>query len=215
MSIPIEPFTAPGVRGWLHVIEEKPVATMVLMHGAGSNANAPLLVAVANEFARLGVLVFRGDLPFRQARGSGPPRPSDAAKDREGIRQAAQAIQAMAPKAPLLAGGHSYGGRQTSMLAAEDPTFASALLLLSYPLHPPEKPEQLRTQHFPQLKTPTYFIHGTKDSFGTIEELSEALKLIPGKTELITLTGAAHDLGTQGKKSAFVRPFLEFASITL
>jgi predicted alpha/beta-hydrolase family hydrolase len=188
---------------------------MILMHGAGSNANAPLLIAVANELARFGVLVFRGDLPFRQARGSGPPRPTDAQKDREGIRQAIDAIKVIAPKAPMLAGGHSYGGRQTTMLAAEDSTIANALLLLSYPLHPPDKPDQLRTQHFPQLRTPSFFVHGTKDSFGTIEEFAEALKLIPATTQLTALAGAGHDLGTQGKKAAFARTFLDFAKVTL
>ncbi len=94
-------------------------------------------------------------------------------------------------------GGHSYGGRQATMLAAEEPEVADALLLLSYPLHPPEKPEQLRTAHFPQLQTPALFVHGTKDPFGTIEEMQAALKLIPAATQLMVAEKAGHALGAR------------------
>jgi hypothetical protein len=99
----------------------------------------------------------------------------------------------------IFLGGHSYGGRQATMLCAADPGLVSGLLLLSYPLHPPRKPEQLRTQHFPQLRNPNLFVHGTRDAFGSIEELTRALQLIPAKTELMTVEGAGHDLGFKGK----------------
>ena len=103
------------------------------------------------------------------------------------------------PVARIFLGGHSYGGRQASMLCAEEPDLASALLLLSYPLHPPRRPEQQRTQHLPDLRTPTLFVHGTRDPFGSIEELERALKMIPAKTKLLTVEGAGHDLGFKGK----------------
>ena len=80
------------------------------------------------------------------------------------------------------------------MLAASEPGLADALLLLSYPLHPPKRPEQLRTAHFPQLRTPALFVHGTRDGFGSIEEMTQALKLIPGKKELRPVSGAGHEL---------------------
>ena len=73
------------------------------------------------------------------------------------------------------------------------------MLLLSYPLHPPRKPDQLRTQHFPKLETPSLFIHGTRDPFGSIEEIREALKLIAGRHELLPVEGAGHDLRLKGK----------------
>jgi predicted alpha/beta-hydrolase family hydrolase len=94
----------------------------------------------------------------------------------------------------VILGGHSYGGRQSTMLAAEEPGLVEALLLLSYPLHPPGKAGQPRTAHFPALRTPALFVHGAKDPFGTIEELREALRMIPAETELITVEGAGHDL---------------------
>jgi hypothetical protein len=99
----------------------------------------------------------------------------------------------------LFLGGHSYGGRQSSMLCAEEPSLAAALLLLSYPLHPPRKPDQQRTQHLPDLRTPTLFVHGTRDPFGSTAELEQALKMIPAKTKLLPIEGAGHDLGFKGK----------------
>ena len=78
-------------------------------------------------------------------------------------------------------GGHSYGGRQASMLAASDPTLVDGLLLLSYPLHPPQKPAELRTKHFPSLQTPALFVHGVRDGFGAIAEMQSALALIPAQ----------------------------------
>jgi predicted alpha/beta-hydrolase family hydrolase len=91
--------------------------------------------------------------------------------------------------------GHSYGGRQASMLAAEEPGLATCLLLLSYPLHPPNKPEQLRVQHFPRLQTPAVFVHGTVDPFGSIAEMKQTIALIPARTQLVTIERARHDLG--------------------
>jgi predicted alpha/beta-hydrolase family hydrolase len=85
------------------------------------------------------------------------------------------------------------------MLCAAEPDLVSGLLLLSYPLHPPRKPEQLRIQHLPNLRTPSLFVHGTRDPFGNVEEMTNALQLIPAKTELMKVEGAGHDLGFKGK----------------
>lgn len=85
------------------------------------------------------------------------------------------------------------------MLCAAEPGVVDGLLLFSYPLHPPRKPEQLRTQHFPQLQTPALFVHGTRDTFGSIEEMETALRLIPSKHKLLPVQGVGHDLGFKGK----------------
>ena len=85
------------------------------------------------------------------------------------------------------------------MLCAEEPGLVDGLLLTSYPLHPPGKPEQLRTQHLAKLQTPALFVHGTRDPFGSIEEMAAALKLIPAKTALLRVEGAGHDVGFKGK----------------
>src|SRR5579871_1711969 len=168
--------------------------SLILTHGAGSNRNAPLLVAVANAIAESGRYVVRCDLPFRQERPHGPPRPGDAARDREGLRAEVLKMRETKPGRVWL-GGHSYGGRQASMLAAEHPGLVDGLLLLSYPLHPPGKPNQLRTAHFPKLKTAVLFVHGSRDPFGTLEELKAAIALIPAPVKLLEAEGAGHDLG--------------------
>lgn len=188
----------PPVRGFLHVPESPNGDGLILTHGAGSNAQSPLLIALAEAFSSVGFTVARCDLPFRQTRSFGPPGPSDAARDREGLKNAADEMKKSVPGRIFL-GGHSYGGRQSSILCTEEPQIAAGLLLLSYPLHPPRKPEQQRTQHLPDLRTPTLFISGTRDPFGTIAELERALKMIPGKTKLLSIEGAGHDLGFKGK----------------
>jgi predicted alpha/beta-hydrolase family hydrolase len=167
---------------------------LLLTHGAGSNRNAPLLVALANAFSEQGIEVLRYDLPFRQERSHGPPRPGDAARDREGLQEQILKIREKDP-GQIWLGGVSYGGRQASMLAAESPELADRLLLLSYPLHAPGKPGQLRTAHFPKLRTPVLFVHGTRDPFGSSEEFQAAIKLIPAPVQMLEIDGAGHDLG--------------------
>ena len=205
--------TDPRVRGFLHTPETPNSNALVLTHGAGSNSQAPLLIAVADAFCTAGFTVLRCDLPYRQSRSYGPPGPGDAARDRAGLNNAVAAMKKMLLGGPssgpsqshgsTYLGGHSYGGRQASMLCAEQPEDAPelvpGLLLLSYPLHPPRKPQQQRTQHLPDLHTPTLFVQGTRDPFGTIAELEQALKMIPGKTKLLVVEGGGHDLGFKGK----------------
>lgn len=205
----------PPIRGFLHVPANPYQNGVVLTHGAGGNAQAPLLHALADVFAASGYAVLRCNLPYRQARSFGPPGPGDAARDRAGLKNAVGALRTVlgAPllrdfgdlshdstdKKRIFLAGHSYGGRQSSMLCAEEPDLVAGLLLLSYPLHPPRRPEQQRTQHLPDLRTPTLFVHGTRDPFGSIEEVQRAMKMIPAKTKLLQVEGAGHDLGFKGK----------------
>lgn len=197
----------------MHRVEHEPKqpsgAGLVLTHGAGGNCRAPLLVAVADAFCAAGVYVLRCDLPFRQRRPFGPPSPSTAATDRAGLREAVHSMRALVT-GPVFLGGHSYGGRQATMLAAEEPGLAEGLLLLSYPLHPPNKPQQLRTAHFPALRTPAMFVQGTHDPFGSMEEMRAALQLIPARTSLVSIEGAGHDLNKGGfdPERLVVQPFL-------
>ena len=166
---------------------------MALFHGAGSNCESELLIAVAEAFRDAGWLVFRGDLPYRQQHPTGPPRGNSGMIAR-GIRRAAEELRALAPGVRLCLAGRSYGGRQCSMLAAEDPSVADALLLFSYPLHPPRQTGKPRTERAPALRTPALFVHGTRDPFGTIAELETAMRLIPAKNSLLTVEDAPHGL---------------------
>ena len=188
----------PPVRGFLHRPPSSPNDGLVLTHGAGANSCAPLLVALANAFTDTGFAVLRCDLPFRQTKSFGPPRPGSDVNDRAGLTNAVNVLRKIVPGRMFL-GGHSYGGRQATMLCAAEPELADGLLLLSYPLHPPTKPQQLRTKHLPDLKTDSVFVHGTRDGFGSIEEMESALKLIPARKELMPVENAGHDLGFKGK----------------
>jgi uncharacterized protein len=203
----------PAVRGFVHEPPQPNGAGLVLTHGAGANCQSKLLVALAGAFADAGCLVLRCDLPFRQSRPHGPPFRAMAARDREGLRRAVDVLRSKT-HGHIFLGVHSYGGRQSSMLAAEQPQLAAGLLLLSYPLHPPRKPAELRTAHFPQLKTPSLFVHGGRDPFGSHDEMRAALTLSPAKTLLMEVEGAGHEL--LGKKaeenlpSRIVQAFQEF-----
>lgn len=188
----------PQVRGFLHRPAKASVDGLILTHGAGGNARGALLVALSEAFVDAGITVLRCDLPFRQQRSFGPPRPGDAAKDRLGLKNACAAVRKLVGGRISL-GGQSYGGRQATMLCAEEPNIADGMLLLSYPLHAPGKPDQLRTQHLPNLKMPVLFVHGTKDPFGSIPEMQAAIKLIPARTSLLPIEGVGHDLGFKGK----------------
>jgi uncharacterized protein len=186
-------FEQPDVRGFLHRPGRASGRGFVLTHGAGGNCRSPLLIAAAEAFCAEGVSVLRCDLPFRQRRATGPPSPSMAAADREGLRRAVEAMRELVPGQVFL-GGQSYGGRQATMLAADEPEAAASLLLLSYPLHPPGKPDRLRIEHFPRLRVRAVFVQGAADPFGSIPELRSAVSLIPMPTEIIPIAGAGHDL---------------------
>jgi uncharacterized protein len=188
-----ETFEAPDVRGILHRPDTPNGHVLLLTHGAGSDCRAPLLVRLAHAFEESGYIVLRYDLPYRRERPKGPPFPAGAARDREGIEHAVRSARKLAAGRVVL-GGHSYGGRQSAMLAASQPDIADQLLLLSYPLHPPKNPENKRTAFFPDLRIPVLFVHGTRDPFASLEELRDAMALIPARTDLLPVEGAAHDL---------------------
>ena len=188
----------PAVSGFVYRAADSAADALVLTHGAGSNSKSPLLIALSDVFAGAGITVLRCDLPYRQARPYGPPRPGDAERDRSGLKNAAAAVRKLVSGRMLL-GGQSYGGRQATMLCADEPELVDGLLVLSYPLHAPSRPDRPRIQHLPSLKTPALFVHGTRDPFGSIEEMQSALKLIPARTKLLTVNNVGHDLGFKGK----------------
>jgi uncharacterized protein len=194
----VSPFVdeTPGkapVRGTLHRTTGPSGDFLVLTHGASGNSNGALLIAAAEEFASAGINVLRCDLPYRQRRPHGPPSPATAKEDQDGLGRAVTLMKEQFPGRTFL-GGSSYGGRQATLLLASQPGLVEGLLLLSYPLHPPGKPTQLRTAHFSQLRTPSLFVSGTKDAFATVDELQAAIKLIPARTEFVKIDGGAHGL---------------------
>lgn len=184
----------PDIAGVAHHPDGPPAGAVVLTHGAGGSREAPLLVRICDEWARRGWLAVRYNLPYRRRRPKGPPSGS-AVADRAGVAEAVDTVRSLVD-GPVLAGGHSYGGRMTSMAVA-DGLALDVLTLFSYPLHPPGKPERARVEHLPRITVPTVFTHGTADPFGTIAELTAAAGLVGAPTTLVEVTGARHDLASK------------------
>jgi uncharacterized protein len=183
------------IAGVAHQPEGKvgrtPKGIVMLTHGAGGSRESPLLQQVCDEWARRGFLAVRYNLPYRRRRATGPP--SSAAGDRAGIVEAIALCRGLAD-GPLIAGGHSYGGRQTSMVVATKEARMDVLTLFAYPVHPPGKPERPRTDHLPDITVPTVFTHGTSDPFGAPAEVRDAAAMIAAPTEVVEIAGARHDL---------------------
>lgn len=187
--------TLDDIDGIAHEPAGTAAGVVVLTHGAGGSRESPMLIRICEQWASQGWLAVRYNLPYRRRRPKGPPSGS-AAGDREGIVEALAAARALAD-GPLIAGGHSYGGRQTSMVVADNPGLVALLTPFSYPLHPPGKPDRLRTEHFGAITAPTVFTQGSADPFGTIGELRTAARLIPAPVQIVEITGARHDLGSK------------------
>jgi predicted alpha/beta-hydrolase family hydrolase len=164
---------------------------LLLTPGAGADRDQPTLVALDDALSAHGWAVERMDFPYRKAGRRAPDRaPVLVASVVEGATALAQATGAR----PVL-GGRSMGGRMCSMAVAEGLVPAArALVLISYPLHPPGRPDRLRTEHFPGITIPCLFVSGTKDAFGTADELEVATESIPGPVEHVWLDGGDHGL---------------------
>ncbi len=162
---------------------------LALFHGAGGDRDQHTLVAIAEGLAPLPVE--RVNFPYRN-QGRRPP--DRAPKLLAFLDEEVPAIATRLGTEPgrLVLGGRSMGGRMCSMAVA-DGMPAAGLVLLSYPLHPPKKPESLRTGHFPEIDVPCLFISGDRDPFGSPEEFDQHLPAINGPVTVVWLEGESHD----------------------
>lgn len=168
-------------------------AGVVLFPGAGSSANHSSLVAIEEALSPIPVL--RVDFPYRRAGRRAPDRATVLlACVRDEVRAFAKTLGV--PTSRLVIGGRSMGGRMCSMAAADtdDPLKVAGLILVSYPLHPPAKPEKLRTEHLPGITVPTLCISGTKDTFGTPAELRRHFRRVKGDVTWSLIEKKGHDL---------------------
>ena len=167
------------------------VAGVLLAHGAGSGKDHPALLAI--EAALFPLPVRRFDFPYRARGGRRPPdrAPVLIASVRE--EAGVLAGEVGAPPGRLVLGGRSMGGRMCSMAVA-DGLGAAGLVLVGYPLHPPGRPDRLRTGHLPDLDVPCLFVSGTRDAFGTPDELLAATAAIPGPVHHHWVEGGRHEL---------------------
>jgi uncharacterized protein len=175
---------------------------LLLTPGAGADRDQPALVAIDERAQAVGVDVVRMDFPYRKAGRRAPDRPPVL------IRSVVEEAEPLAARVRrLVLGGRSMGGRMCSMAVAEGLP-AAGLVLISYPLHPPGKPESRRTEHFPNLKVPCLFVSGTRDTFGTRAELEAATAAIPGPVAHHWLDGKDH--GLRGTESVVAQIVLDW-----
>lgn len=178
---------------------------LLLTPGAGSGRDHTTLLAI--EAAVQPMVVARVDFPYRRAGRRAPDRP---AKLVACIVEEAAALAGRAGVAPagVVLGGRSMGGRMCSMAVAEGLP-AAGLVLISYPLHPPGRPDKLRTAHLRSLEVPCLLVSGTRDPFASREELEEAAAAIPGAVTHVWLDGGRHDLrGADTEVAAAVAAWL-------
>ncbi len=165
---------------------------LLLTPGAGADRDQSSLVAIDDALTEKKLVVERMDFPYRLAGRRAPDRPPVLIN---AVNEGAAALAAKAKCRPssVALGGRSMGGRICSMAVAEGLP-AAALVLISYPLHPPGKPEQLRVDHFPSISVPCLFVSGTRDAFGTPDELLKHTQAIPGEVTHFWIEGGDHGL---------------------
>lgn len=177
---------------------------VALWPGAGTSAEHPSLLAIEAGLAPLHVERF--DFPYRREGRRAPDRANKLiASLREDVAGLCERLGTTPDHVVL--GGRSMGGRMCSMAVAgatgatakgaqrwQEPLPAAGVVLLGYPLHPPGRPDRLRTEHLPRVTVPTLFVQGDRDPFGTPDELAEAQRLVPGPVTSVTIPGARHEL---------------------
>ena len=170
-------------------------AALVVGHGAGAGQNSPFMVRTAEGLAARGIATATFDFPYMTARRSVPDRPPVLEQAwRDAIQQARSELGGL----PLFIGGKSMGGRISSQVAAQGEEGLAGLVFLGYPLHPPGKPEQRRDAHLPAIAAPMLFVQGTRDAFGTADEIRALLPKLQRAT-LHEVTGGDHSFKVSGK----------------
>ena len=180
-----------------------PIQGVVLFPGAGSSSTHASLVAIEEKLAPLPVM--RCDFPYRVAGKSFPDKtPVLVDSVRTQVRAFAAALDV--PTSSLVIGGRSMGGRMCSMAVADadDPLEVAGVVLISYPLHPPKKPDNLRIEHLPRVSVPVLCVSGTKDNFGTPDELADAFSVVPGAMQWEWIENGRHELAGKDHDVAHV-----------
>lgn len=180
---------------------EDAAVTVLLAHGAGAPMDSASMTATAAALAAAGMRIARFEFGYMAARRTGSRKPPPRAETLN--PEFRTAIDELGAKGKLVIGGKSMGGRVASMIAdgMHDAGKVAGLLCLGYPFHPPAKPAQLRTKHLAGLRTPALIVQGTRDEFGTRDDVAgyDLSNLI----EILWLEDGDHDLKPRKSVSGF------------
>jgi predicted alpha/beta-hydrolase family hydrolase len=173
---------------------------LVLAHGAGAGQRHPFMVSMANALASRGIDVMTFNFPYMEQRRRVPDRAPvlescfrsvvAAALDRDSFRSRT-----------LFIGGKSMGGRMATHLAAQGMERLAGVIALGYPLHPPGKPEQVRSAHLPEIAVPVLIVQGERDAFGTPAELAPVIETMTAQVTVHVVPGGDHSLAVRGQKT--------------
>lgn len=188
LTIPVDDPLVSSVTAIMHKPRSRSSLAVLLTHGAGGDLDTPGLVALAEIVARAGHVAVRVNLPYRELGRRSSPR---ADRSVEPFLEVARAVSARVEAEHWVHGGKSYGGRVATMAAAAG-SDAIGLLCYGYPLHPPGKPEALRVEHWPDVDVPVAIVQGSRDAFGTPEELEAHVQKFPRRTTIIAIPGGDH-----------------------
>jgi uncharacterized protein len=176
-------------------VAANPVASFVMAHGAGAGQSSPFMTKFARGMVERGISAATFDFPYMRAGRKVP----DKAEVLEGCwRDAIAAARKELGDVPLFIGGKSMGGRIASQVAAGEHASVAGLIYLGYPLHPPGKPQQLRDAHLPKIAEPMLFVQGSRDAFGTVDEIKGLLPRLQRAT-IFEVAGGDHSLKVTGR----------------
>jgi predicted alpha/beta-hydrolase family hydrolase len=176
----------------------KPLALLVLAHGAGAGQKHPFMVSTARELATRGIDVATFDFPY-MTRGRGAPDRAPVLE--QSFREAVEEAKGWSRSDRLVIGGKSMGGRMATHLGAQGLDGLRGIVVLGYPLHPPGKPDQPRTAHLPSITAPVLIVQGERDTFGTPDELAPVLTTMKAPTTLHVVARGDHSLAVRGQKT--------------
>jgi predicted alpha/beta-hydrolase family hydrolase len=188
-----------------HYTAASPKAALVLAHGAGAGQHSPFMTRFARGLVERGISAATFDFPYVTAKRKVPDKTPVL---EESWREALEEARAAYGSLPLFIGGKSMGGRIASHIAAQGSEGVSGVVFLGYPLHPPGKPDQRRDAHLPQITQPMLFVQGTRDAFGTADEIGSLLPSLQRAT-LHRVSGGDHSFKVPGRKDDVLEELMD------
>jgi len=177
---------------------DRATAGLILAHGAGGGQTGSFMVRAGRELSSRGTVVATFDFPYITAGRSAPDKPAVLEAHWRAIVAEVRG-RAEFQRLPLFIGGKSMGGRIASQVAAAGLDDVAGLVYFGYPLHPPGRPEQRRDAHLPAIRIPMLFIQGTRDQFGTSDDIRALLPRLDRRAELVEIADGDHSFKTRTK----------------